>query len=170
MACASPGSPSSSTRWAMPTRWRGGWRRGGTVPAWSPAAAPSARVSSPIEGIERSSPIPPAPALAIESRERALAPQDKQRALDFFKKGEDLSAAGNVGAARLFYERAADAGLAEGALALAATFDPDEPARRQILGGVQPDRAAARRWYERARELGASEAENHLRRLGARNH
>jgi TPR repeat protein len=65
---------------------------------------------------------------------------------------------------------AADAGLAEGALALAATFDPDELARRQVLGGVQPDRAAARRWYERALELGASEAENYLRRLDARNH
>jgi len=127
-------------------------------------------VSSPIERIERPSPIPPAPALAPESRERALAPQDKQRALDFCKKGEDLFAAGNVGAARLFYERAVDAGLAEGALALAATFDPDELARRRVVGGVQPDQAAARRWYERARELGASEAENHLARLGARNH
>ena len=126
-------------------------------------------MSSPIERIERTNPIPPAPVLPPpESRERALAPQDRQRALDFLKKGEDSFAAGNIGAARLFYERAADAGLAEGALALAATFDPDELARRQVLGGVQPDRAAARRWYERAVELGASEAENRLTRLSAR--
>jgi TPR repeat protein len=76
--------------------------------------------------------------------------------------------AGNVEAARLFYERAADAGLAQGALALAATFDPDELVRRQVVGGLRPDPAAAKRWYERARELGADEADEPLRRLSAR--
>jgi hypothetical protein len=128
-------------------------------PAGSPAAVRSAGISSPVEPVERAGHVHPPP---------ALTPQDRQRALDFLKKGEEMFAAGNVGAARLFYERAADAGLAEGALALAATFDPDELARRQVLGGVQPDRAAARRWYGRALELGASEAENRLDRLGAR--
>jgi TPR repeat protein len=33
---------------------------------------------------------------------------------------------------------------------------------------VQPDIALARRWYEKARELGAREAEERLRRLSAR--
>ena len=94
-----------------------------------------------------------------------LTPEDRQRALDFVKKGHELMATGNVEAARMFYERAADAGLAQGAQALAATFDPDELARRQVVGGLRPDPAAAKRWYERARELGADEADEPIRRL-----
>jgi hypothetical protein len=125
------------------------------------AAAPETEASSATERsaptpLERSAPLVPAPP---ESREHVPSPQDRQRALNFLKKGEEMLAAGNVGAARLFYERAADEGLAEGALALATTFDPDELARRQVLG-VQPNQAAARRWYERARELQASEADD----------
>jgi len=103
-----------------------------------------------------------------DRREPSLTPQDRQRAQGFVKKGEELMGAGNVEAARLFYERAADAGLAQGALALAATFDPDELVRRQVVGGLRPDPAAAKRWYERARELGADEADEPLRRLSAR--
>jgi hypothetical protein len=94
-----------------------------------------------------------------------VTPEDRQRALDFVKKGHELMATGNVEAARMFYERAADAGLAQGAQALAATFDPDELARRQVVGGLRPDPAAAKRWYERARELGADEADEPIRRL-----
>jgi hypothetical protein len=94
-------------------------------------------------------------------RSTRLSAEERQRAMGFFKKGQESLATGNVSAARLFYERAADAGLAEAALALAATFDPDELARQNVLGGVQPDPAAARRWYERAREMGAAEAERH---------
>jgi hypothetical protein len=92
---------------------------------------------------------------AAQTLKSAALSSASPRALDFIKRGEDLFAAGNVAAARLFYERAAEAGLAEGALALATTFDSDALARRQVLGGVQPDPAAAWRWYERALELGA---------------
>jgi hypothetical protein len=109
----------------------------------------------------------PSSAPAPERRERALSPQDRQRALAMLKKGGEMLAAGNVSAARLLYERAADAGLAEAALALAATFDPVELGRRDVLGGVWPDAAVARRWYERARALGAPEAESRLKRIGA---
>ncbi len=72
---------------------------------------------------------------------------------------------GNIGAARLFFQRAAEAGLALGAIRLASTFDPAELARLNAQG-VRPDREEARRWYERARELGAPEAEERLARLG----
>jgi hypothetical protein len=117
------------------------------MPGRVPAAVPGVRVPFPSERSER------------------LSPEDRQRALAFIKKGDESLAAGNVSAARLFYERAADVGLAEGALAVATTFDPDELARQKVLGGLQPDPAAARRWYERAREMGAAEAESRIRRL-----
>jgi hypothetical protein len=99
--------------------------------------------------------------------EKSGPPIDNERAIGFIKKAEELMASGNVETARLFYERAADAGLAQGALALAATFDPHELARRQVVGGLRPNPAQAQRWYERARELGAAEAEEPLRRLSA---
>jgi hypothetical protein len=109
-----------------------------------------------------------APGLIPDRREPTLTPpQDKQRALEFIKRGEESLAAGNVEAARLFYERAADAGLGQAALALAATYDPDELARRQVIG-LQADPVAAQRWYERARELGSADADEPLRRLTAR--
>jgi len=83
------------------------------------------------------------------------------------QKGEEQFAQGNVAAARLMYERAADIGLPEAALALGASFDTEELARLSVRGGVQADAKEARRWYERALQLGARDAEPRLRRLGA---
>ena len=83
--------------------------------------------------------------------------------------GETTSlAAGNVEAARLFYERAADAAWHKVRLALAATYDPDELGPAAGCRRSAADPVAARRWYERARELGADEADEPLRRLSAR--
>ena len=79
-------------------------------------------------------------------------------------KGEDQLSRGNIYAARKFFEKAAEAGLPKSALALAGTYDPTELAKLKIIG-LQPDREAARKWYERAGELGAVEASDRLRRL-----
>ncbi len=96
-----------------------------------------------------------------------LPPQDRERALRLVKKGDEQLAEGNISAARLFYERAADAGLAQGAMALAGTFDATELAQLGVRG-IQPDPKQARRWYERAQQLGASDAEERLRRIGTK--
>jgi hypothetical protein len=90
--------------------------------------------------------------------------EGRERALRFLRKGNERLAEGLVAPARLLYERAADLGLAEAAMALAATYDPARLGRGN-LRGVQPDPKEARRWYERARALGAPEAEQRLRRL-----
>ena len=110
------------------------------------------------EAAERSA-APPPPVT------QPATPQDRERALRLVKKGDEQLTEGNVAAARLFYERAADAGLAQGAMALAGTFDAAELARLGVRG-IQPDTKEARRWYERARQLGASDAEARLARLG----
>jgi TPR repeat protein len=81
------------------------------------------------------------------------------------QKGHEQLAAGAIAHARLLYERAADAGLALGAMAMAATYDAAELDRLGLLG-LMPDRETARRWYERAWQLGAADAEQRLRRLG----
>jgi hypothetical protein len=96
-----------------------------------------------------------------------LAPADRERALKLHARGEEQLGRGNIYAARQFFERAAEVGLADSALALAATYDPAELARLKVLG-LKAEPGEARKWYEKARELGASEAEARLRRLGAR--
>jgi hypothetical protein len=110
---------------------------------------------------------PPAPAPVMRARPRAtqLPPEEQQRAERLVAQGDRHQEQGNIGAARLFFQRAAEAGLALGAIRLAATYDPSELARLQAQG-VRPDRDEARRWYEKARELGAPEAEERLARLG----
>lgn len=67
--------------------------------------------------------------------------------------------------ARLFFERAVEAGSARAALLLGSTFDPRRLAELGTLG-VAADPAAARRWYERAAALGEGDAAAHLQGLG----
>lgn len=93
--------------------------------------------------------------------------EEQQRALRFVARGNELLSDGDVAAARLYYQRAVDAGLHEGALALAASYDPIELGRLGVKG-LQPDANLARKWYERAKELGAPEAEERLKRLSTR--
>jgi TPR repeat protein len=78
--------------------------------------------------------------------------------------GDRHMSQGNVAIAREYYARAADLGLAAAALKMAETQDPKELARFNVRG-VKPDLAEAKRWYQRALELKASEAEARLRRL-----
>lgn len=104
---------------------------------------------------------PPAPP-AIAPR---MTPEDRERALRLMKRGQDELADANLAGARLFFERAADAGLPEAALALGSTYDAAELQRLNIRGGVA-DAKEARRWYERAAQLGAPEASARLQRLG----
>ena len=106
------------------------------------------------------------PASILQEGRAKLAPEQRERALRLVKRGDEQLAEGGIAQARLLYESAAEAGLAQGALALAATYDAAELSRLGVRG-LQPDRALAVRWYERARQMGAVEAEQRLRRLGA---
>jgi TPR repeat protein len=78
-----------------------------------------------------------------------------------------LFSAGDLAAARLFYERAADAGEAQAAIRLGETFDPiflDHSHLHGVRGNVE----AAVFWYRRAEDLGAAEAEVLLKGLQAK--
>ena len=83
------------------------------------------------------------------------------------KRGQQLLEDSNIAEARLLFEKAADLGLADGAIALAATFDEAELSKAGVRG-VKGDVKEARRWYERAAQLGAREAQQRLQRLGAK--
>ena len=78
-------------------------------------------------------------------------------------RGDTLFAQRDISSARLFYERAADAGEGRAALRLGKTFDP--VFLEFTHPGVRADSAMAVSWYRRARELGEAEAEILLKRL-----
>jgi TPR repeat protein len=82
-------------------------------------------------------------------------------------RGDDFLKAGDIASARLFYERAADAGDGAAALRLGATFDPGFLARAGIRG-IPGDPAKASAWYRRARDLGDAAAAERLKGLEQR--
>jgi hypothetical protein len=131
-----------------------------------PAESPTLKETSPLA--------PPMPVpvgradhnTQIAPRPPVLSSEERERALSYLKKGDEQLAEGNIAAARLFYIRAANAGLAQGAMALASTYDAMELGRLNVRG-VEPDAKEAMRWYERARQLGAADADQRLKRLSA---
>jgi TPR repeat protein len=90
-----------------------------------------------------------------------MAP-DRQAQL--LRRGSDFLKDGNFVAARLMLQSAADAGNAEAALLLGATYDPLMLANFGVRG-LKPDREAALIWYRRAQEYGSSEASGRIERL-----
>jgi len=77
-------------------------------------------------------------------------------------RAQDLLKSGDLASARLLLRRATQAGDANAALMLGATFDPFFS-----IGaiGIAPDIAQARQWYEKAAELGSEVATERLARL-----
>lgn len=124
-----------------------------------PAAAPQQRQAALPQAV-------PAPAAAPLTKS-GLPPEEKARLEKMVALGNRHLASGNIAAAREFFRRAADGGLAEGAMLIASTYDPDELEAIKVQG-MSPDPAEARRWYERARALGAAGVDARLARLAGR--
>lgn len=98
------------------------------------------------------------------------APPERVRTLDadtlagLMTRARNLIGVGDIAAARLLLERAANASDATAALLLAQTYDP------AVLGAsdarsVIADGAVARDWYQRAASLGSAEARRRLAQL-----
>jgi TPR repeat protein len=81
------------------------------------------------------------------------------------RTGADLMASKDFAAARLMYQRAAEAGSALAAFALAETYDPLVVGKLNARGGIAPDVALAQFWYEKAKDLGSTDAPERLERL-----
>ena len=150
------------------------------ITAAPPISPSSAQRQLDREEITAAPPISPAPAQRQLDREEITAappisPAPAQRQLDreeitvLLDRGKHLIANGDLAAARLVLQRAADANDAEAALALAATYDPIVLRELKVYG-FTADPAMARAWYQRARELGSAAALQRLEMLttGAR--
>ena len=79
------------------------------------------------------------------------------------ERGRDLLKSGDIASARLLFQRLANAGIADAALALAATYDPRYLAQHNLIGAVG-DETKAHDWYKRASKLGSIEAGHILAR------
>ena len=82
------------------------------------------------------------------------------------KRGQGLAAEGKFRLARLVLERAAEAKSALAALTLARTYDPLTD-RSAVRPDAPSDTAMARAWYEKAKDLGSTEAAQRLTQLPA---
>jgi hypothetical protein len=126
--------------------------------------------ASPSSSVSPNAPPPATPPTAVAPT-AVIPPPEPQAATAetaaLLSRGDALFGVGDVASARLFYERAADAGNGEAALRLGETYDPNFLERVQ-LRTVQGDAAAAVFWYRRARELGVAEAEILLQGIQAK--
>jgi TPR repeat protein len=73
------------------------------------------------------------------------------------KRGAEFMANQDVSAARMMFQRAAEAGDAAAAFALAETYDPSV-LKKLGATGIKPDIALAHKWYEKAEALGSTAA------------
>ncbi len=104
-------------------------------------------------------PAPPMPTLPPTASPPSAAPSPADPGLSptevtaLLTRGDGLLSTGDIASARLFYERAADAGVGAAALRLGATFDAGFLGRIGVRG-TPGDPAQAAAWYRRARDLG----------------
>jgi len=106
------------------------------------------------------------PVHAKGSRIRQL---DQEEIAGLIKRGEAFIAAGDLAAARLVLQRAAEGGDPRATMTLAGTYDPIVLEKLGVQGFAS-DISLARKWYERAKELGSPEAQPRLEMLASPDH
>ncbi len=92
------------------------------------------------------------------------SPEDRSLGKSLRQAGDVKILEGDVASARLFYERAADAGDARAALDLGNSFNPAFLDRLGVLG-MRGNVVVAALWYRKARMLGSPDAEKALHAL-----
>ena len=127
----------------------------------SPPQPPATVASVPAPAARPSAPQPTTAAVPPVA---VAASADAQR---YITRGRQQLQQGDIDAARLFFERAFNAGAAEGAFELAATYDPAALSDLGVVG-LQPDATRAAALYRKAQQMGAVGAAERLTRLGTR--
>ena len=130
------------------------------------AEAPEAlsNVASPAPGEKQAATSTTSPTTSPTATRSPSKQQRPEEIAALVTRGDALLSTGDVASARLFYERAADAGDGGAALRLGATFDPGFLSQTGIRGALS-DPAQASSWYRRALDLGNSGAQKALRDL-----
>jgi TPR repeat protein len=118
----------------------------------APSAAAAAPAAAPMAAL--------APAVAAPPARRI----DPDQLASMMQRARSMLAVGDITSARLLLERAAEAPDADAALMLAQTYDA------QVLGtsdvrNIVAEPAKARAWYQRAAQLGSTDAQRRLAQL-----
>ena len=117
--------------------------------------------------------VPASPPPAAESKPAAAQPApttptvSAQELAQLIARGDELIGTGDIAAARLFYERAAEGGSALAMTAVGQTYDPIYLEQLRVRG-VRGDAKRAADWYRKATAAGDPQAEVRLKRLLAR--
>ncbi|MHC2623641.1 hypothetical protein ACVIW2_005673 [Bradyrhizobium huanghuaihaiense] len=143
--------PSTPSREAIATAYQTALQAQSQVQVQSQVQS---QVEAPAPAPVAAQPAPPEPAKTLDADTLA----------GLMTRARRLISVGDIAAARLLLERAANAKDATAALLLAQTYDP------AVLGtsdarSIIPDAAAARDWYQRAASLGSTEARKRLAQL-----
>jgi GLTT repeat (6 copies) len=107
---------------------------------------------------------PTSSSIAKQSAARPPVALDDSEIAVLIKRGNNLLKDGDFAAARLLFERGANAGSAEAALALGSTYDPLVIKRLGAIM-VRPDVENARKWYQIAADRGSADAKLQLANL-----
>ena len=108
------------------------------------------------------------PGAQIPPASKATRVLDPEEIKLLMKQGQQFIAAGDVVTARAVFQRAAEAGDADAAVALGGTYDPIVFAKLGVAG-LGADVEKARTWYQNAESLGSAEATRRLAILANRN-
>lgn len=141
-------APSTPSREAIATAYQSALQ----AQAPAPAPVPAAVAAPPEPPPPPAKPLPPTKTLDADTLAGLMA------------RARSLMTVGDIAAARLLLERAANAQDATAAFVLAQTYDP------AVLGtkdtrSITADAAAARDWYRKAAQLGSAEAQQRLTQL-----
>jgi uncharacterized protein involved in exopolysaccharide biosynthesis/cellulose biosynthesis protein BcsQ len=134
------------------------------TPAPGPEPAPSASTASAAAAApsaETPEPVPAVPKpLAALTEPRLSAPEIAA----LVARGDALVGMRDIASARLFYQRAVEAGDGRAALRMGATLDPAFLDRAKIRG-ASGNQQEALSWYQRARDLGEAKANLQLKKF-----
>jgi hypothetical protein len=132
------------------------------------AAYQSALKSGQVAAVAPVAPPPPQQQQPVAPQQQSAAPavrrMDPDELAGLLRRAKSLLAVGDISAARLLLERAADAQEAEAALMLGTTYDPLVIGNRDMRS-VTPDPAMARQWYQKAAALGSADARRRLSQI-----
>jgi hypothetical protein len=110
---------------------------------------------------------PGEPGAQVSPASKAARVLDPEEIKLLMKQAEQFMASGDVVTARIVFQRAAEAGDADAAVALGATYDPIALANLRVAGlGANVEKA--RIWYQKAESLGSTEATRRLAVLANR--
>ena len=105
---------------------------------------------------------PPEPDSSISpTRPAPVQSLNGDLASTLMRRGQDFLGTGDISAARVIFGRLADAGIADGAFAMAQTYDPRYLSVHKVIG-VVGDESKARAFYQQAAQLGSVEAAHTL--------